>query len=75
MIFVGSKGEKSVQGHFIDNSNEHKFLYVPSSSSSKKKNIFEEPWIFIFLDLMWPTVETSANVTEESASYVTSCCD
>ena len=39
----------SVQGHFIDNSNEHKFLYVLSSSSSEKNYIFRQALGFYFL--------------------------
>ena len=32
-----------VKGHFIDDSNEHKFIYVLSSSSSEKKSTFDKP--------------------------------
>ena len=32
-----------VKGHFIDDSNKHKFIYVPSSSSSEKNSTFDEP--------------------------------
>ena len=31
----------SVKCHFIDDSNEYKFIYVPSSSSSEKESTFD----------------------------------
>ena len=30
----------SIKGHFIDDSNEYKFIYIPSSSSNEKKITF-----------------------------------
>ena len=48
--FLLSLKEKiSLKGHSIDDSNEYKFIYVPSSSSSEKKNIFDDRRVFNFL--------------------------
>ena len=49
----------SLKGHSIDDSNEYKFIYVPSSNSSEKKNIFDDRWVFNFLP-----VKVWAGVTE-----------
>ena len=36
------------KGHFIDDSNEYKFIHVPTSSSIEKKHIFDYHWLFNF---------------------------
>ena len=41
------------KGHFIDDSNEYKFIYVPASSSSEKKHFFDYRWVFNFFGQAW----------------------
>ena len=36
------------KGHFIDDSNEHKFIYVPASSSSEKNTFSTTAGFLIF---------------------------
>ena len=36
------------KGHFIDDSNEYKYVYVPSEVSAEKNIIFDERWGFNF---------------------------
>ena len=54
------KEKISVKGYFIDDSNEYKFIYVPSSSSNEKKVTFSyEGWVLNF-----PSAKVCAGVTE-----------
>ena len=53
------KEKISVKGHFIDDSNEYKFIYVPSSSSNEKNYIFDERWVLNF-----PFAKVCAGLTE-----------
>ena len=48
-ILLRLKEKISPKGRSIDDSNEYKFIYVPSASSSEKKNIFDDRWVFNFL--------------------------
>ena len=43
------KEKISIKCHFIEVSNEYKFIYVPSSSSSEKKKHFRRALGFILL--------------------------
>ena len=48
--FLLSLKEKiSLKGRSIDDSNEYKFICVPSSSSSEKKNIIDDRRVLNFL--------------------------
>ena len=48
-FLLSLKEQTSLKGHSIDNSNEYKFIYVPSSSSSEKKKPFSTiPGYLIF---------------------------
>ena len=38
----------SRNGHFIDDSNKYRFIYVPRNISTEKKNIFHERFGFNF---------------------------
>ena len=40
------KEKISVKGHFIDDSNEYKFRYVPSSSSCEKKALLTSAGLY-----------------------------
>ena len=42
------KEKISRKGHFIDGSNEYKYVYVPSEISAEKNIIFDERWVVIF---------------------------
>jgi len=35
-VFVDPKGKISGKGHFIDDSNEYKYIYVPNEISDEK---------------------------------------
>ena len=42
------KEKISEKGHFIDDSNEYKYVFVPSEISGEKNIIFDERWVFNF---------------------------
>ena len=75
------KKKISVKCHFIDSSNEYKFIYVPTSSSSEKKSTFDQRWALFYswgdgwsLNPMWQTVvKTSAE--RKLIFHVTEACN
>ena len=42
------KEKISRKGHFIDDSNEYNFIYVPSTISSEKKKFLKSAGVLIF---------------------------
>ena len=73
-----------IKGHFIDDSNEYKFIYVPTSSSSEK-HIFDDRWVLNFFSgeslsqsnksLDKGTLIFPCDRSLHPVSHVANCCD